>query len=355
MDEKVELISRNTVEVVTIEELRKIFDVKRNPKGYWGYECSGFIHLGTGLITGRKIIDAINAGVDFIIFLADWHSWINNKLGGKMENIRIAGEYFKHGFTAIGVPRDRVTYIWADELVSKKKYWELVINIGKRASLRRVLRALPIIGRQETDEITEFSWLIYPLMQVADIFTMELDMAFSGIDQRKAHMLARDVARSLGYNPPISIHSPLLPSLDIPVPKRKDEKIFTKMSKSRPETIITIHDDEEAVTKKIMKAYCPPRDVGTNPLFYILRYIIFPYLNDADKEFLVKAKDGEISYVSLEGLESDYLEGSIHPLDLKYSIIDYLNMILEPIRRYFDKHGHILDEMNRIVEEERLR
>jgi|Deesub1362B_J571_1020462.scaffolds.fasta_scaffold00003_526 tyrosyl-tRNA synthetase len=355
IDERMDLIVRDTIEVVTKNELKQLLESQDRPKAYWGYECSGFIHIGMGLITGRKIIDAVNAGLDFIIFLADWHSWINNKLGGKMENIRLAGEYFKHGFTAIGVPRDKVTYLWADDIVSDKHYWELVIRIGKSASLRRVLRSLPIIGRKESEEINEFAWLIYPLMQVADIFTMGLDVVFAGIDQRKAHMLARDVAKPLGYKSPVSIHVPLLPSLDIPVPRAKDEKIYTKMSKSRPETVITIHDEEEAVKKKIMKAYCPPKDVVTNPLFYLLRYIIFPYLRDSDGQFIVKTKSGEKVYNTLTVLESDYLNGSIHPLDLKLSIIDNLNDILNPIRRYFDKHSGILNEMRKIVEEERLR
>jgi len=53
------------------------------------------MHIGMGLVCGNKIRDMVDAGFHFIIFLADWHSWINNKLGGKMENIRICGEYFK--------------------------------------------------------------------------------------------------------------------------------------------------------------------------------------------------------------------------------------------------------------------
>jgi len=351
VDKRYSLIARNTMEIVTHEELREILNVNSKPRGYWGFECSGFIHIGMGLITGRKIIDAVNAGVDFIILLADWHSWINNKLGGDLGNIRLAGEYFIHGFTAIGVPRDKVKYVWASEIINDPEYWETVIRIGKSVSLNRIVRALPIMGRKSEEEIREFAWLIYPLMQVADIFMLKLDMAFAGIDQRKAHMLARDVSKKLGFKAPICIHTPLLPSLYQPVPMGKEEKIFTKMSKSKPESGIFIHDNEEEVKRKIIKSYCPPNDVESNPLFYLLEYIIFPYLEERGKGLIVKVKgNGEVEFKSLYELKAWYTQGKIHPLDLKISIIDELNYILTPIRKYFDKHSEILEEMRKIVQ-----
>src|SRR3989441_5942726 len=82
------------------------------------------MHIGTGLVCGTKIKDMVQAGFHFIIFLADWHSMINNKYGGDMEKIETAGEYFKHCFTALGLTEDKVEYVWASELASKPNYWE---------------------------------------------------------------------------------------------------------------------------------------------------------------------------------------------------------------------------------------
>ncbi|PCN51173.1 tyrosine--tRNA ligase [Candidatus Geothermarchaeota archaeon ex4572_27] len=349
LDERFQLVTRDTVEVVTPGELRAALEAGR-PRGYWGFECSGFMHIGMGLITGRKIIDAVRAGVDFTILLADWHSWINNKMGGDMEKIRLAGEYFIHGFTAIGVPRDKVRYVWASDLVEDPGYWELVIRIGKEVSLNRAIRALPIMGRSDKEEVREVAWLIYPLMQVADIFKLGLDMAFGGIDQRKAHMLARDVSKKVGARPPICIHTPLLPSLFQPVPASREEKMFTKMSKSRPETSIFIHDSEEEVKKKVLKGYCPPNDVETNPIFYLVKYIIFPWLRDRGGTLTVKLRGGGgAEFATAEEVEKLYLEGKIHPLDLKLAVADALNEILEPVRKYFDAHSDVLEEMRRAV------
>lgn len=349
INERVQLISRNTVEVVTLEELKRKFEIKSNPKGYIGFECSGFMHIGMGLIVGKKIKDAVDAGVDFIILLADWHAWINNKLGGDMSNIKLAGEYLIHGFTALGIPKNKVKYIWASDIVDNVEYWETVIKIGKKASLRRVLRALPILGRRDTDEIKEVSWLIYPLMQVTDIFMLNLDMAFAGIDQRKAHMLARDVAKYINKKPPICVHTPLLPSLYSPVPKKTEEKIFSKMSKSKAELGIFIHDEEDEIRRKIMKSYCPPNDYTSNPLYYLLKYIILPYLKDENKNFIVKGKKGEVEINTIDQFETLYSNGEIHPYDFKLAIIYYLNEILAPVRKYFDVHGEIIEELKKII------
>lgn len=44
-----------------------------------GFEISGLVHLGTGLMSMGKIADFLKAGVKCRIFLADFHSFLNNK------------------------------------------------------------------------------------------------------------------------------------------------------------------------------------------------------------------------------------------------------------------------------------
>ncbi|RLI21333.1 tyrosine--tRNA ligase, partial [Candidatus Bathyarchaeota archaeon] len=208
------------------------------------------MHIGMGLVCGNKIKDMVDAGFHFIIFLADWHSWINNKLGGKMENIRLCGEYFKDCFTALGLSPEKVEYLWASDIAKQIEYWEKVIRIAKSASLRRTWRALPIMGREMDLSDMETAWVFYPCMQAADIFHMKLDVACAGIDQRKAHMLARDAAEKLDWKKPICVHTPLLMGLQGPVKEEKqyDEDktlnlaISSKMSKSKPESCIFVHD-----------------------------------------------------------------------------------------------------------------
>jgi len=356
IEQKVNLVSKGAEEVITSSELRTLLEGKSNPRAYWGFECSGFMHIGMGLVVGEKIKDMVKAGFDFIIFLADWHSWINNKLGGNMENIRICGEYFKDCFTALGVPRDKVKYIWASELVGDKDYWEKVIRIGKLSSIHRIWRTMPIMGRSMEASDMEAAALIYPCMQAADIFHMNVDVACAGVDQRKAHMLARDVAEKIGRKKPICVHTPLLVGLQEPTSKgtetfdedsEMDLKIRWKMSKSIAGGVILIHDNPDEIDSKIRAAYCPPGITKGNPVFEIAKYIVFPkeggmHISRADKY------GGPIDFESIVQLEQEYLKMRLHPLDLKKGVTESLTHILEPARRFFEKHPQNLDAMRKI-------
>ncbi len=69
------------------EETSRILGLRMLRKAATLARLPGMMHIGTGLVCGTKIKDMIQAGFHFIIFLADWHSMINNKFGGDMEKI----------------------------------------------------------------------------------------------------------------------------------------------------------------------------------------------------------------------------------------------------------------------------
>lgn len=79
IDEKIKLITRNTDEVITIDELKKKLEENSKLKGYIGFEPSGLFHIGW-LIWAQKLKDLIKAGVDMSILVATWHAMINDKL-----------------------------------------------------------------------------------------------------------------------------------------------------------------------------------------------------------------------------------------------------------------------------------
>ena len=355
-EKRFELVIRNTQEIITASELKSLLETNAHPKAYWGVEQSGKMHIGMGLVCGRKIKDMVEAGFDFIIFLADWHSWINNKLGGKMENIRACGEYFKAAFKGLGLPEGRVRYLWASELAGERSYWEKVIRIGKVNSMQRIWRALPIMGRTLDSKDVEAAATFYPCMQAADIFQMELDLAYAGIDQRKAHVLARESADELKAKKPVCLHTPLL--MDLRGPTRKTEgkfdenknlsmEIGLKMSKSVPESAIFVHDSPEIIVKKIKAAYCPAKEVKNNPILQYSKYIVFTELEELRIERSAKF-GGPVSFDSYEKLESAYRKGAIHPLDLKTGVGQAIAKILEGVRAEFERNPEPLERMERI-------
>jgi tyrosyl-tRNA synthetase len=355
VQKRIDLVTRNTAEVITHQEISTLLETSTNPRAYWGFECSGLLHIGIGLVCSAKIKDMVKAGFDFTIFLADWHSWINNKLGGNMENIRTCGEYLKQIFTALDLTPDKVEFHWASDITDKVDYWEKVIRIAKSVSVKRTWRALPVMGRETSMTDIETAWVFYPCMQAADIFQMNLDVACSGIDQRKAHMLARDAAEKLKWKKPSTIHTPLLIGLQGPQTTEQhfDEnadlnvEISSKMSKSIPQSSILVHDTPEEIKAKIKNAYCPPKVVKANPILELARLVIYP-----EKDVLEIPRPakygGPETFENFEKLANVYNEGKIHPLDLKNGVAEALVQILKPVREHFRRHPETLEKMLKI-------
>ncbi|MCL5004386.1 MAG: tyrosine--tRNA ligase, partial [Patescibacteria group bacterium] len=95
-----EKIKRQTEEIITPEDLEFFLKSGENLNHYIGFEISGKIHLGTGLVCMQKVKDFADVGVKVHILLADYHTWINDKLGGDLEIIKkIAVNYFKEGLS----------------------------------------------------------------------------------------------------------------------------------------------------------------------------------------------------------------------------------------------------------------
>ncbi|MCY0883229.1 MAG: tyrosine--tRNA ligase, partial [Acidianus infernus] len=92
MEDKLSLITRNVEEIVTLDDLKKKLENNEKLKGYIGFEPSGLFHIGW-LIWAQKVKDLSNAGVNMTLLMATWHAWINDKLNGDMELIKLAGKY----------------------------------------------------------------------------------------------------------------------------------------------------------------------------------------------------------------------------------------------------------------------
>ena len=190
--EKFDLIAKPpTEEIVTKEELLDLLKTNPNPNHYIGLEISGFLHLGSLISTGFKINDFIKAGIICTVFLADWHTLINDKLGGDWDTISKVSKYYSDAFKQVC---PGVKIVLGSELYdSKKDYWFEFVNFTKHMSLARTMRTLTIMGRSENEEKIDLAKLLYPPMQAVDIHSMDLDIVHAGMDQRKIHMLVREI------------------------------------------------------------------------------------------------------------------------------------------------------------------
>ncbi|MBP7121073.1 MAG: tyrosine--tRNA ligase, partial [Methanolinea sp.] len=201
-----ELATRNTVEVVTDDELREVL-ARPTKRVYAGYEPSGEIHLGH-LVTVNKLVDLKNSGFDVVVLLADLHAFLNRK--GTMEQVAELAQYNRRCFEGLGL-RD-VEYVLGSNLQLDRDYELMVLRLSQQITLNRATRSMDEVGRQM--EAPTVSQMIYPIMQMVDIARLNVDAAVGGIDQRKIHMLAREHLPTVGYRSPVCIHTPILNGLD---------------------------------------------------------------------------------------------------------------------------------------------
>lgn len=356
---KFNLIKRGTEEILTDDDLKLYLETGIPLNHYIGFEVSGKIHLGTGVICMGKIKDFLDAGIKCSIFLADWHSYINDKLSGNMEKIKeVAVGYFKEGLKAsllcVGADPDKVNFTLGTELYHyNDNYWETVIDVCKNTTLNRMQRSITIMGRKMGENI-DFAKLLYPAMQVADIFIQNINFAHAGYDQRKAHVIARDVAMKMKKNnlvnttgekiKPICVHHHLILGLQKPpIWPISDESQLQelwakmKMSKSIPKSAVFIHDNPQEIKDKINSAFCPEGNITFNPILDWAKSLIF---REKDSHFLIERSaqyGGDIEFFSYQELEDAFLDKEIHPLDLKNGIANKIIDILSPAREHFEK------------------
>jgi len=330
--EKIKLITRDpTEEVVTQEELVNLLNTNPHPKHYIGLEISGFLHLGSLIVTGFKINDFIKAGIKCIVFLADWHTYINNKLGGDWDKIRKVSKYYADAFKMFC---PGVEIIEGSQLYeSRQGYWMDLVKFAKNMSLDRTMRSLTIMGRSAQKEKIDLGQLFYPPMQAVDIHTMDLDIVHAGMDQRKIHMLVREIFPKMKWKVPVAVHHHILAGLGEPeVSSDVDsEFISSKMSKSKTSSGIFIHDSDDEIISKFKKAWCPEGIVDKNPVLEIFRYVIFHEFNEIVVERPAKF-GGNVNYTSYQDLQKDFTEKKLHPSDLKNAASKYVIDIIKPIR-----------------------
>jgi tyrosyl-tRNA synthetase len=312
-EKRLELIKRNTEEIISEDELRKVLE-KKKPVVYCGYEPSGPMHLGH-FVTITKLMDFEKAGFKVIVLLADIHAFLNRK--GNEKEIEKEVENWRKTIKAIGLNAEVVL---GSSFQFDKEYQMDIMRLAQASTINRGLRSMQEIARDV--EHATISQLLYPIMQAADIKYLGCDVAEGGMEQRKVHMIARDMKEILKHDF-VAVHTPLITSFKGP---------GEKMSKSIPGSGLSVTDSQEEIKKTIKNAYCPEKIIQDNPILQVSRLIIFPHIKSIkikrDKKF-----GGDVDFKSYEELEKAYSKGELHPLDLKNTVSEYLEKIISPIRK----------------------
>ena len=348
IEEKFNLVKEVGEEILTEEELMTLLQEKKNPIAYDGFEPSGQMHIAQGVLRAININKMTKAGFKFKMWVADWFAWANNKLDGNLDNIQTAGHYLIEVWKTTGMDLDNVDFVWANDAMSDTEYWKIVMNVATHNSLKRITRCSQIMGRGDSEAL-KASQIFYPCMQCADIFYLKADVTQLGMDQRKVNVLAREVGEKLGYWKPVVVSNHMVAGLkEIKTDAEgADRAIAKKMSKSIPDSAIFMTDSESDIQRKISKAFCPEKIVEENPILEYNKYMVFERFDKVKIERPDKF-GGDVEYANYAELEKDYADGKLHPMDLKTATSRYVNEMVEPTRKHFEKNAKAKDLLEQV-------
>ena len=345
---KLGLIKQVGEEILTEKELKTLLETKEHPVAYDGFEPSGNIHIAQGIMRAVNVNKMLKAGIKFKMYAADWHGWANNKLGGDLKKIQACGDYLVEVWKTCGMDVDKVEFIRASDVVNSMEYWKKVMQIARNTTVKRITRCGQIMGREDS-EVQQASQILYPCMQCADIFELKADITQLGMDQRKVNVLAREIGPKLNWWKPVVVSHHMLMGLGKPVSNNTsiERAIDLKMSKSKPDTAIFMTDPEEEIKRKINKAYCPEKIINENPLMEYAKYIIFEKFDTLKIERPTKF-GGDLELNSYDKLAKVFEKGDLHPMDLKPAVADYINKLVEPVRKHFEKNNKAKELLEKV-------
>ena len=330
IEERLELITRNTAEIIGGEGLRKLLEDKKSPVVYLGTAITGRPHVGY-YVWILKLADFLKAGFKVKVLLADLHGALDNCPWGDLEKRYV---YYENViplmFKSMGVDVKDLEFVKGSSFQLGKKYIFDVLRMSTFISVHDAHKAASEVVK--LGDNPKLAGLLYPLMQAVDEVYLNADIQYGGTDQRKIMVLARENLPKLGYKERVEVMTPLIPGL-----------IGKKMSASVEASKIDLLDNEEAVKKKVIAAECIEGNLD-NGVMAFLKNVIMVVKNDNKEKFVVKRNEkygGNIEYKSYEEIERDFVEKKLHPLDLKNAFAEELNKMLE----IFRKNGEKLEKL----------
>jgi len=117
------------------------------------------------------------------------------------------------------------------------------------------------------------------------------------------------------------------------------KKGIDTVGKSNPEGTIFLDDSEAEIKTKVMAAVWPSKvyyekKTVINPCMDYFKQLVF----ESFKEVTIKRDaqyGGDLIFTKYEELESKYLKGEIDPKDIKENLVNYLDLLIKPVRDHF--------------------
>ncbi|XP_051926314.1 tyrosine--tRNA ligase, cytoplasmic [Hippocampus zosterae] len=322
-DEKLHLITRNLQEVLGEDKLKQILQ-ERELKVYWGTATTGKPHVAY-FVPMCKIADFLKAGCEVTILFADLHAFLDNmKAPWELLELRVKyyEEVIKAMLESIGVPLEKLKFVKGTDYQLSREYTLDVYRLSSMVTEHDAKKAGAEVVKQVEHAL--LSGLLYPGLQALDEEYLKVDAQFGGVDQRKIFTFAEKYLPPMGYAKRVHLMNPMVPGLT-----------GAKMSSSEEDSKVDLLDSKVDLKKKLKKVFCEPGNIQNNGVLSFVKFVLFPLRGGFSIKRDAKFGGNKV-YTAFEEVEQDFATELIHPGDLKASVEEALNELLEPIRKKFE-------------------
>ncbi|MCK5107328.1 MAG: tyrosine--tRNA ligase, partial [Nanoarchaeota archaeon] len=241
------------------------------------------------------------------------------------------------------VPLTKLKFIQGTDYQLGHEYTLDMYKLSALSNSRDTQRAGAEVVKQSDNP--KMSGLLYPILQALDEEYLKVDAQFGGVDQRKIFMFAREFLPKIGYAKRIHLMNPLVPGLGE----------SGKMSSSEPNSKIDFTDTDKQIKKKINKAFSVEGKVEGNGLLAILKYVVFPFLENEKRagplqnkrDFVVDRPEqygGKIVFKSYLDVEKSFADKKLSSVDLKQGLGDEIIRIVTPLREKIEANPKLIKD-----------
>lgn len=324
------------------------------PRLVSGDTPTGKLHLGhwVGSVENRV---QLQDKYDCFFFLANAHAFTTR--AEKPEEIRQSCLDIVMDYLAVGIDPEKSTIFIESDVPSIFEFTTFFSMIIPFPRLMRNPTIKDEIRDKALGDNYSMGFLLYPILQVADILAFKGEVVPVGEDQIPHLEMTREVARKFnqlycGVDPQLEDKDHLKNGGILPLVEYKAGRVkrligtggptedgrLLKMSKSLNNAIF-LSDDADTVKKKVMGMYTDPNrlkatDPGTvenNPLW------IYHDTFNPDTQWIEETK-------------ARYRAGTVGDVECKKKLIEVLNdIILEPMRQRRSQYENHKDEVLRVV------
>ncbi|KAL8769224.1 MAG: hypothetical protein Q9209_004725 [Squamulea sp. 1 TL-2023] len=266
VDEKFDLITANTQEVMRPDIIREILAV-RPLEIFWGTATTGRPHAAY-FVPAIKIAQFLRAGCMVKVLLADLHGFLDADKAPEatLEN---RAKYYERTIgallRAVSVNTSNVHFVRGSSYQLTPTFSRDLLRLSKRVSVHGAVKASSEIVKSTGDPVMADG--LYPMMQLLDEEYLDVDAEFGGVDQRKTFALANDtITKAMGFKTRAHLMNPMVPGLS-----------GGKMSSSDLKSKVDLLDDPATIQKKISKAFCAPGKMEGNGILAFIQHVLLPY------------------------------------------------------------------------------